>query len=167
MVVLYAREVADQPSQTAHGFSKEVHDYYAHYANNADAKIGAIFALNAALVALLLNDVPNACPAKTFTWLAVGAAVVAAGALVVAIYPRLGKSSPGVLFWEDVLALKMTKDEYADEVEKLTLSDVERAYATNNHIVATVLHEKFQMIRVGVWATSIAIVLAIASVAVA
>jgi hypothetical protein len=147
-------------------FSRGVHDYYAHYADNADAKIGAIFGLNFAVAGLLIANLPDGCLPAVFSWQAVGLDAVAGGVLLYGIYPRTpspkGKESSPI-FWEDV-AGESSASEYAARVEGLTAGQIDRAYALNNYVVARILHTKFWAIRIAIWFTVAALASTIASV---
>jgi Family of unknown function (DUF5706) len=153
-------------SDQIQGLSRAVHDYYAHYADNADAKIGAIFGLNFAVAGLLIANLPDGCVPKAFAWQAVALGAVAGGILLYGIYPRTpspsGKESSPI-FWEDVAA-ESSADEYATRVESLSADQIERAYALNNYVVAGVLHTKFWAIRIAIWFTVAALVSTLASV---
>jgi hypothetical protein len=153
-------------SEQARGFSRGVHDYYAHYADNADAKIGAIFGLNFAVAGLLVANLPDGCLPTVFAWQAVALNAVAGAALLYGIYPRTppprGKESSPI-FWETVAGESSAHD-YATRVEGLTEAEIDRAYALNNYVVAGVLHTKFWAIRVAIWFTVAALASTLASV---
>jgi Family of unknown function (DUF5706) len=148
------------------GFSRGVHDYYAHYANNADAKIGALFGLNFAIAGILIANLPDDCLPAVFAWQAVALDAVAGAVLLYGIYPRTpspGGKEASPIFWEDVVGESSAED-YATRVEGLTDDQVERAYALNNYVVARVLHTKFWAIRIAIWFTVAAVASTLASV---
>lgn len=139
------------------GFSKGVHDYYAHYADNADAKIAALFAVNLAVAGLMMSSPPDDCAVATLLfWLAVTLHAAAGFLLGLGIYPRVTGPGVDVLFWERVRE-QSCASKYADEVAKLSETAVERVYAENNYHVANVLHRKFQAIRAALWLTGLAL----------
>lgn len=145
------------------GFSKGVHDYYAHYVDNADAKIGALVGVNLAVAGLLLARVPAQCAAAAITWLAIAGHAGALGVLGFGIYPRLDGGGIGTLFWEQVRRYPSAKD-YVADVDALSPSAAERVYAENNYVVAGVLRRKFRAIRIALWITAGALLLAAGSV---
>lgn len=147
-------------------FSQGVNDHYRHYADNADAKIGAIFGLNFAVAGLLIANQPDGCLATVFSWQAVGLCAAAGGVLLFGIYPRTaaaGGSETSPIFWEDV-AREASAQGYAERVQTLTDAEVEDAYARNNYVVAKVLHVKFLAIRIAIWLTVAALASSAASV---
>jgi hypothetical protein len=146
------------PRDPQRGFSKGVHDYYAHYADNADAKIAALFAVNLAVAGLALGAASDHSLAQALLWVAIGVHAVAGGYLGYGIYPRVGGPGVDVLFWERVRRYR-SAEEYQDDVLVMTQDDVEGTYAMNNYFVADVLHRKFQSIRVALWLTATALVL--------
>jgi hypothetical protein len=146
------------PDDRQLGFSKGVHDYYAHYADNADAKIAALFAVNLAIAGLLIGDRPDGCVSEVLVWLAVGLHAAAGGLLGYGIYPRVTGPGVDVLFWEKVRQYD-TRQEYVRNVLKLSPEAVERTYAENNYFVADVLRHKFNAIRFALWFTAVALVL--------
>jgi hypothetical protein len=151
------------PEQPNHEFSRGVHDYYASYVNNADAKIGALVALNVAIAGLLLDDVPERCGALVLTWIAVALHAVATAVLLFGLYPRSGKPGTSPLFWNDVQRRSSGQD-YADEVAALSTADIERIYAVNNYVVAGVLVRKFAAVRSALLVTAAALLSGLASV---
>ena len=153
-------------SEPIRDFSRGVHDYYGRYADNADAKIGALFALNFAVAGLVISHLPEACLAAIFSWQAVVLDAAAGAVLLFGIYPRTpvahgAETSP--IFWGDV-AREASAQAYAKRVESLSDADIERAYGTNNYVVAKVLQTKFLAIRVAIWLTAAALASVIASV---
>lgn len=153
-------------SDRQRGYGRGVHEYYAHYADNADAKIAALFAVNLAVAGLLLSGPPEGCLAEALRWLALGLHAGAGACLGNGIYPRVAGPGVDVLFWERVRRYE-TEHVYADEVANLSPADVERVYAKNNYFVADVLHRKFRAVRAALWLTACALALGATSVLVA
>jgi hypothetical protein len=143
-------------------FSKGVHDHYAHYADNADAKIGALFGINLAVAGLLLGNVPDECVAATLGWVAVAGNGITGGVLLYGIYPRVSSGAPS-LHWEKVQK-EPSPQAYADSVATVSPEAADRLYAENNFHVAGVLHRKFLAIRFSIWLTASALAFAVASV---
>lgn len=152
----------EQTQSRATGFSKGVHGYYAHYADNADAKIGALFAISLAVSGLLLGNVPEQCVAATLGWIAVAGNGLTGAVLLYGIYPRTSSGS-AALHWEKVQEEPSAKA-YGDSVASISPEDVERLYAENNFYVAAVLHRKFLAIRFSIWLTAAALLFAVSSV---
>lgn len=147
------------------GFSKGVHAYYNHYADNADAKIGALFGINFALAGIVIAHLPSSCVPAILSWAAIALSSAAGVTLLAGIYPRVTSKGPSMspIFWEDVKNHD-SADAYARSISGLTGAEVEDAYATNNYFVASILRVKFAAIRIGIWLTAFAIASAVSSV---
>src|SRR5947209_2722800 len=121
------------------GFAAAVHDYYAHYTDNADAKAGALLTADFAVGALLLSNLPLTCAARAAAWLAVGLLSASVLGSLHALFPRLPGRGAGLIFWEDVHRLP-SAFAYSEAVAKLSPEEIEAAWATNAFHVAGVLH---------------------------
>jgi hypothetical protein len=141
------------------GFSKGIHDYFAHFANNADAKLGALIIVDIALAALRLATLPDAWLPLTLAWISIAAFAGAAAASLSAMYPRLSSGGTSPVFWGDV-ARRESAAAYGAEVGAMSAEDVERVYAENNWYVAAVLQRKFLVIRRALLLTSVGLVAA-------
>jgi hypothetical protein len=148
----------DMPDNSTR-FSKGVHDYYAHFANNADAKIGALLVFDVATGGLLLATLPSGWAPLLLAWIAIAACAGAALLSLSGMYPRLSSGGTSPIFWGDV-ATRESATAYGSEVAALSAADVERAYAENNWYVAAVLQNKFILIRLALLLTGIALVAA-------
>jgi hypothetical protein len=141
------------------GFGKGIHDYYAHYSDNADAKTGAVLTLGLTVGTLLLSHEPPSGTARQLAWAAAASFAVVVAACLFAIFPRLTSPGRSTVFWEDVQR-RRSHEEYLAELHTLTAADVERIYAENNFQVAKVLHRKFQGIRWALAFTALGLALA-------
>ena len=88
----------DNPS----AFPNAVHDYYARYVDNADAKAGALLILVTAAGGALLGGLPTPCVALAASWVALVFWAVSVFACLHVLFPRLPGRSSGLVFWEDV-----------------------------------------------------------------
>src|SRR4051794_25886057 len=113
------------------GFARSVHDYYSHYVDNADAKSGAVLALNVAIGGLALSHLPKETSAHVAAWVGICLEGVSLLAALSSLFPRLPGKGESLIFWEDVHT-RPSADRYADEVLRLSDEEVERAYARNN-----------------------------------
>ena len=129
------------------GFAAAVHDYYAHYVDNADAKAGALLVLAVAAGGALLGRLPHPCGALAASWIAIAFWSLTVLACLHALFPRLPGRSSGLIFWEDVHRFQDSSD-YVAAVERLSDEEIGRAWATNAFHVAGVLHRKFWAVRV-------------------
>lgn len=141
------------PEDEANGLGRAVHDYYARYADNADAKIGVLFGIDLALAGLLLGADPSSCADKAATWLGVICAIASSALLFWGIYPRVAGPGSTVLFWERVWE-RPSAEAYADDVATMSKDAVDREFAKNSFHVAGVLHAKFLAIRIALVVTA-------------
>jgi hypothetical protein len=140
--------------------SRDVHDYYARYVDNADAKTGGLLTINAAGLTLNFAYLPGPGLALAAMLLSAGASAIALGCCLEALWPRLTSHGTSLIFWEDVNK-KPSAEAYADEVEALDIRAVGRAYAVNNYYVAGVLHRKFAAIQRAIVFSAVALAVAI------
>jgi hypothetical protein len=137
----------DQPSIA---LGAGVHEYYARYIDNADAKTGALLTLDAAGIAALFASFPTDATARAAVVASLGFAVLSLSACLHAIYPRLPSGGDSPIFWKDVRDRWPTAEAYADHITALDHSDADRVWAVNNYHVAGVLNRKFQDIQVAI-----------------
>lgn len=158
--------MSEREPDYADDFGNAVHEYYAHYVDNADAKAGAVATANLAVAGLLLANMPAEPAANALAWAATAAATIAVAIAGAAIFPRLPSGSRGLIFWEEVRR-HPSAAEYARIVSELTVAEANAAWAENSYYVARVLHRKFALIQRALLATAVAMVAAGISLALA
>lgn len=136
--------------ERARSFLYEVHGYYAHYVDNADAKAGAVLGFAVAVGGVAISVSPDGDVAALLRWVAIAALAVAVAVAANVLYPRLYRRGGSLIFWEDVRNYG-SGGSYYKLVSALTPEDLARAYADQVFQVSRVLHRKFSALQ---WAVS-------------
>ena len=132
-------------SEVLSDFCRNVNQYLHQYIVVADAKIFALVGINATLAALLLASQSTA----SWTAIIIRGAIISFGISVligvVALYPQLQSGRKGLIFWEDILT-RGTLAEYQADLQKLSVSQVEKEYTQENYYLSKILHQKYRYI---------------------
>lgn len=144
-------------SNTPDGFGKGINDYYNHYVTVADAKAGAILAVNFILLGGLINI--DFCCCLAIPYFLTGLAIIVSIIYcVIVLYPRLPKAEKGLIFWENLKSYNSI-NEYLNDVRQLDNSKVEEEYAKQNWYVSKVLSTKNNYTRNAIGSFCISLVL--------
>lgn len=140
-------------------FAEETHQYIREYIRNADQKAGFFFAAMTAVLAFLHSHASTSKWLKSpIEWTFIDAlafsamAGLAAGAcmLLAVIFPRLKGSKRGILFFNAIVEHESSA-EYADEVFRLTASDLVRVKLQHAYDLAKVCRAKYRILMIGFW----------------
>jgi len=141
---------SSQPSTTPNGFGQGVNNYLNHYITVADAKAVAILTGAFAILAATIEFNSNCCLFKIGVVLTFALNTLTIFFCLWTLYPRLGNSGKGLIFWESIRA-NSTPEEYSNKVNKLNNQLAEEEYAHQNWYVSLILKQKNEKIRTSLW----------------
>lgn len=128
------------------GFGKGINDYLNHYITVSDAKAVAFLALNFIEINLLIKEGSLEYDCFPFGWVALSLLFLSIVAASIVLFPRLPRSSKGLIFWEDICERK-SPTQYEKELAEVDENRIEHEYAHQNYYVSTALHKKMKLIR--------------------
>jgi hypothetical protein len=140
----------NQQSNTPNGFGQGVNNYLNHYITVADAKAVAILTGAFAILAATIEFNSDCCLLKIGIILTFILNILTIFFCLWILYPRLGSSGKGLIFWESIRA-NLTPEEYSNKVNKLNTKTVEEEYAHQNWYVSLILKQKNGKIRTALW----------------
>lgn len=137
-------------STTPNGFGLGVNNYLNHYITVADAKAVAILTGAFAILAATIEFNANSCLLSIGILITYLLNILTIFFCLWTLYPRLGNSGKGLIFWESIRA-NTTPEEYCSKVSKLNDGLMEEEYAYQNWYVSQILKEKNGKIRTSLW----------------
>jgi hypothetical protein len=137
-------------STTPNGFGQGVNNYLNHYITVADAKAVAILTGAFAILAATIEFDSNGCLMSIGVLITFLLNILTIFFCLWTLYPRLGNSGKGLIFWESIRA-NSTPEEYCTKVSKLNDGLMEEEYAYQNWYVSTILKQKNGKIRTSLW----------------
>lgn len=144
-------------STTPGGFGQGVNNYLNHYITVADAKAVAILTGAFAILAATIEFDLSCCLFKIGVVLTFILNILTIFFCLWTLYPRLGNSGKGLIFWESILA-NSTPEEYCAKVNKLNNQSAEEEYAHQNWYVSLILKQKNRKIRTALWFFGLSII---------
>jgi hypothetical protein len=150
-------EHKDNDSSTPNGFGQGVNNYLNHYITVADAKGVAILTGAFAILAAIIEFDSTSCIFSVGIVIAFILNLLTIFFCLWTLYPRLGNSGKGLIFWESILA-NYTPEEYCKKVSKLNNELMEEEYAFQNWYVSSILKDKNAKIRTSLWFFGLAII---------
>lgn len=144
-------------SSISNGFGQGINNYLNHYVTVADAKAVAIMTGAFAILAATIEFDSNSCIDKIGVIITYTLNIATIFFCLWTLYPRLGNSGKGLIFWESIRA-NSTPEEYCQKVNKLTDELVEEEYAYQNWYVSLILKQKNGKIRTSLWLFGLSII---------
>jgi hypothetical protein len=143
-------------------FLETSHDLALWMIQLADTKASILIAASAGLAGLLFLQPIPACAdrARYVLLVAVGLALLSAGACLVAIFPRTGPKEHGSLLYYRGIR-RLTEPEYFDRVSNLTQADADREIAKETWELAGTQELKYMWLRWAVVLFALALIPAI------
>ena len=140
----------DDSFELSNGFGQGVNNYLNHYVTVADAKAVAILTGAFAILAATIEFDSDCCYFKIGIVLTFVLNILTILFCLLTLYPRLGSSGKGLIFWESIRTNK-TPDEYSEKITNLNDKQVEKEYAHQNWYVSYILKQKNSKIRTSLW----------------
>ena len=149
--------MSDKPAKLR--FAGELHSYVREHISQADQKATFFFAAASALLAFLYDAQLLDLWVKSFSqWsvldvlslVALVALTSAVGAFLLTVYPRLGGSNKGLIYFSAVAAWE-SRATYQQEFEQQEMDDLMRETAEHIYDLATICKRKYAILRVGLW----------------
>lgn len=131
------------------GFSKGINDYYNHYVSVADAKAAAVIAISFLLFDFIISLVRTTYFQDILFYIVSIALALTCLFSLISVFPRNPKEKKGLIYWENVKNYK-DKNEYFNDIKKLSKKDIEEKYSTQNFIISKILNRKHFFIRLAI-----------------
>jgi energy-converting hydrogenase Eha subunit A len=153
----------------ASDFTWQTHSYINDYIRLGDAKAGALFAVFGVLVGILVTQWADSGDHESWWRVALFMSSMLLALIIMlcsldVVRPRRRASRPGIIFWEDIVALKAA--DYARKISEASPEALVEEAALHTYDIARIAKIKFSRLRLAFFLSVPTLVLCFLSIAV-